>query len=214
MAPMSVEIEIAACGPGVCRERKVIAMLHQNLNRRFLARRSLVTFAALALLVGASAAHATTSAQQCQSGKNKTAGKYAACRQNAEAKLATTTDMGKYNAAIAKCAANFGAAWTKLEAKAVAKGGACLDGAPTGSEFKTVIDGTSTNVKTALGGGVLILCGNGVKDGSCTTSSRHWTSTSVASTPAKAWVVDWSDGSLTFDSKDTDYSVRAVRTVP
>lgn len=45
-----------------------------------------------ALLLGAAAVHAATPAQNCRSAKNKTAGKYAYCRQKAEAKFATAVD--------------------------------------------------------------------------------------------------------------------------
>jgi hypothetical protein len=89
-------------------------------------RRALVTLTALVALATAAESYAgPTPAQQCQSGKNKAAGKYAACRGNAEAKLATSRDATKYGEAIIKCADKFAAAWQKLEDKAVAAGSAC-----------------------------------------------------------------------------------------
>jgi hypothetical protein len=142
---------------------RCIIQKHRTLAERSLPRFVLTTLVAGALLLAVTPAQAATPAQQCQSGKNKAAGKYAACRQNAAAKLATTGDSGKYTTAIGTCETKFNDTWTKSEGKAA---GACLDGAPTEPQFKTVIDETSSNVKTALGGGVLVLCGNGVKDGS------------------------------------------------
>ena len=56
-----------------------------------------LTIVAAALLVSTNSAWGAATLQQtqqkCQAGKNKIAGKYAACRQNAEAKLATTGDV-------------------------------------------------------------------------------------------------------------------------
>lgn len=121
---------------------------------------------ALLLLGAVTALHAAdvraaTVGQKCQAGKNKAAGTYAACRQNAEAKLATSGDAAKYGAAIGKCTSKLAAAWLKLEATAAGKGGACLDGAPTAPQFTAVIDRHTTIVAAALGGGGPVGCGNG-----------------------------------------------------
>jgi len=107
------------------------------------------------LVLWAGAAYALDPALKCQSGKNKEAGKYAFCLQKAEAKLVTTGDTGKYAAAIAKCEAKLADKWGKLEEEAVAKGASCLDGAPTETQYKTVIDGHSDNITTGLSGGGL-----------------------------------------------------------
>jgi hypothetical protein len=109
-----------------------------------------------ALLLGATAAGAgTTPAHQCRAAKNKVAGKYAACRQSAEAALATSGDTTKYDAAVGKCAASFTSAWRKAEDKAA---GACRDGAPTAAAFQAAIEYATTNVAHALDGAELSIC--------------------------------------------------------
>lgn len=106
-------------------------------------------------------AHAADPAPRCRSAKNKAAGSYATCRQNAEAKLATSGDAAKYNASIGKCEAKFDDSWRKAEAKAA---GACPDGAPTAPQFKAVIDRHTETVATALAGNGPVRCGNGFID--------------------------------------------------
>lgn len=114
------------------------------------------TLAIGALLLGAGAPEAGgTPEQQCQAMKNKTAGKYAACRQSAEASLAASGDTTKYDAAITKCATSFTTAWQKAQDK---KGAACLDGAPTEAAFQAAIDEATTNVAAALAGLGLTHC--------------------------------------------------------
>lgn len=46
---------------------------------------------------------------------------------------------------------------------------------------------------------------------SCTTAALHWTNDLVSSMTNNAWIVDFGDGSLLNDTRDTDYSARAVR---
>ena len=102
-------------------------------------------------------AHAATPAQNCQSGKNKAVGKYAGCRQNAEAKFATSSDGAKRTAALAKCKTKYQSAWRALEAKAVKKGGVC----PSVGDQAAVqgaVDQQTGNVATALAGGVVQGC--------------------------------------------------------
>jgi hypothetical protein len=127
----------------------------------------LVLFASLLLVTTAAAA--ATPEQQCQSGKNKAAGKYAGCRLNAEAKLATSGDATKYADALAKCSDKLATAWQKLEAKAAAAGASCpsvgdasdIDGKTTastttvarlvaGTRFEDNGDGTVTDHRTGL----------------------------------------------------------------
>lgn len=121
---------------------------------------------ALMLLQSGTAGAGVTAAEKCQSGKNKAAGKYAACRQNAAAKLVTSGDTGKYQLAIGKCVAKLSGTWSKLEAAAAAKNATCLDAPLTETQFQTVIDEHSNNISTGLSGpGLLVWCGNGVKDG-------------------------------------------------
>ena len=106
------------------------------------------------LVVSAGAAGAASSAAlRCQAGKNKAAGKYSACRQNAEAKFVTTGDMAKYTAAVAKCEATFTQKWAKLEQRASDAGASCPDAGLTGAQYETVIDECTDNMATALSGG-------------------------------------------------------------
>ncbi|MEB2286330.1 MAG: hypothetical protein B6D46_08245 [Polyangiaceae bacterium UTPRO1] len=111
-------------------------------------------------LVAASAVDgvAATPQQQCQTTKNKAAGKYAKCRQDAEAKLATNGDMAKYSATIAKCEAKLAQEWQKAIARAAKAGSACLDAPLVESDFRLVIDACTGNIATALGGGGLTDC--------------------------------------------------------
>lgn len=116
------------------------------------------TTLALALLAAlgfsATATQAATAAQKCQAGKNKAAGKYAACRHGAEAKLATTGNLLTYSLTMGKCTTKFSTAWLRLEAHA---GGACPS---NGDELDigNVVNGCTSNIATAVGGGVLSNC--------------------------------------------------------
>jgi len=141
---------------------------HRTLAERSLPRFVLAVLVAGALLLGAPSAEAAgTPQQKCQSAKDKAAGKYAACRQNAEAKLATSGDTTKYGPAIAKCTTKFGNSWLKANENAAKALVSCLDAPLTGAQFQTVIDYHTDNITTALGGGGLIdyaaavACGNG-----------------------------------------------------
>lgn len=128
-------------------------------------RASLLVLGAAAWIGHASGAHAATVPQQCQATKNKAAGTYAACRQKAEAALATSGNATKYGTAIGKCESKLTSTWSKAEATASGKGGACSDGAPTGQQFKTVIDRHTTTVAAALAGNGPVGCGNGFLEG-------------------------------------------------
>lgn len=44
-----------------------------------------------------------------------------------------------------------------------------------------------------------------------TAPGNYWTSSTVASTPMNAWLVNFGIGEVTNDTKDTFYNVRAVR---
>lgn len=61
----------------------------------------------------------------CQAAKHREAGAYAVCRHVAEAGLALGGSTAKYLAALERCTTKFQRRWTKLEARAVAKGSAC-----------------------------------------------------------------------------------------
>ena len=126
---------------------------------------ALVVLVSWCLLASAPAGAAPTPQQKCQAGKNKVAGKYAACLQNAEAKFVATGDMTKYSATVNKCKLKFfgdppgaGGVWQKLIDKATKAGATCNDAPLTGGQFETVIDEHSNNVKTALNGGGLEDC--------------------------------------------------------
>jgi hypothetical protein len=121
--------------------------------------KSSYVLAAVALIISVSNASATgTPQQQCQATKNKTTGKYAACREGAAAKLATSGDTVKYNAAITKCEGKFASAWQKAIDKAAAAGATCLDDPLTEGDFQEIIDEHTDNIATALGGGGLANC--------------------------------------------------------
>lgn len=121
-----------------------------------------------AVLLVMDVAQGATAEQQCQSSKNKAAGKYAACRQNAEARLATTLatagDLETYNAALSKCVTKQTTAWDRAIAKASAAGATCPDAPLTAADFQAVVDDHTDNVATALEGGGLKRCGNGAID--------------------------------------------------
>lgn len=124
---------------------------------------SLVSLAAIGAQAGG------TPEQQCQATKNRVAGKYAACRQGVEAKLATTGDTAQYTQALARCASKFGSAWQRAIDKTTAAGATCLDAPLTAGDFQTVIDTHSQSVGAALAGGGFsdpATCGNGAIDGS------------------------------------------------
>lgn len=106
--------------------------------------------AAAALLAGT--ALAGTPAQNCQSNKNKEAGKYAECRHKAEAKFALTGDAPARTAALATCADKYAARWPAIEDKNA--GGSCPS---TGdqSAIQQYLDAATSDVATALGGGTL-----------------------------------------------------------
>ena len=98
-----------------------------------------------------------TPAQICQAAKDKAAGKYGVCRLNAEARFAMSAHDAKYTEALARCEARYQAKWRALEAMAVAKRGVCPSVGDQAA-IQEVIDGHTTNIATALGGGVLQNC--------------------------------------------------------
>jgi hypothetical protein len=111
----------------------------------------------LAVSVFAVPALAATPSQTCQSNKNKEAGKYASCRQTADAKYAITGDTAALTTALAKCETRFDLKWPVLESKADSAGDPCPS---TGDQdaIRSVIDEQTTNVATALAGGTLQDC--------------------------------------------------------
>lgn len=108
-----------------------------------------------ALLGSTSQAYAAvTAAQKCQAGKNKVAGKYAACRQDAEARLATDGDATAYATAIGKCAAKYSAGWQRVEDAA---DGGCPS-AGDEAAVASVLNECTGNVAMGVGGGTLADC--------------------------------------------------------
>ena len=129
--------------------------LGEHMNSRVLT----CAIVGVVLVVSAGVAGAASSAAlRCQAGKNTAAGKYAACRQTAEAHFVTTGDMTKYTAALAKCDATLTKKWAKLEQVAANVGASCPDAPLTGAQFGTVINECTDNLATALGGGGLQDC--------------------------------------------------------
>jgi len=129
-----------------------IVPTHPTLAARALLRLVLAALAVGVLLqLGVPSAQARPTPQQkCAAGKNTTAGKYAACRENAEAKRAAGGDLSKYTDALDKCETKFSTAWQKLEDKAGAASASCPADA-------TVIRGKTdsyTNTVAAMIGGV------------------------------------------------------------
>jgi hypothetical protein len=127
----------------------------------------LATLVTGVVLFAVTPAQAATHEQACKSGKNKTAGRYAACRERAEAKLAAGGDPSKYADAIDKCESKFSTAWQKLEDKALAASATCpaddtvikgqtnaytdtVAALVAGNRFEDNLDGTVTDHETAL----------------------------------------------------------------
>jgi hypothetical protein len=114
--------------------------------------------ALIGVLLWAGTALATvTPEQRCQDAKNKAAGKYAQCRERAEAKLASRGDTAKYDAALTKCETKYESAWQKAEQKAAAKGASCTT---TGdqADVQRAADEFAANVAAHLGGAPLEDC--------------------------------------------------------
>jgi hypothetical protein len=134
-----------------------IVRQHPTLVARSLPRLIVATLVAGALLLGARAADAAgTPEQQCQATKDKSAGKYAACRQNAEAKLATTAktpaDLLKYDDTLTTCGTKLESAWQKAIDKAAAASVSCPDAPLTEVQFQTILAESTDNIADALAG--------------------------------------------------------------
>src|SRR5512147_1030174 len=112
----------------VARHLLIILEYDVEEDRMTPSRGGFILASAAACLMAVAIVHAgPTPVQKCQATKNKVAGQYAACRQNAEAKLATAGDTGKYAAALVKCGTKFTSAWQKAIAKAAKANATCLD---------------------------------------------------------------------------------------
>ena len=117
----------------------------------------IITAVALALVFAGTAFAKPAPAQKCQSAKNTLAGKYEACRQKAEAKFASTGDRTGRTTALQKCLNSYALKWPLTESNAVKAGGACPS-TDDQTAIQGVIDSTTTNIATALAGGVLPDC--------------------------------------------------------
>ena len=108
------------------------------------------TAAAAAVLL-AGTALAATPAQNCQSNKNKEAGKYAQCRHKAEAMFALTGYGPARTRALQRCADKYALRWPVIEDNA---GGTCPS---TGDQtaIRQYLDTATTDVAAALAGGTL-----------------------------------------------------------
>jgi len=113
-----------------------------------------------ALLLPAARAEAISDADKCEAAKNKIAGKYAFCRQKADAKAIKTGDPVDYS----KCDTNFATKWGTAETDG---GGMC----PTIGDqaaMLSFISQCTDDVATQLSGGSLPpctdACGNGAID--------------------------------------------------
>ena len=107
------------------------------------------------LAAGATAVAAATPAQQCEAGKNKAAGAYAACRHAAASGFALKHDAAKLAAALARCDARQAKTWSQLEARTVQHGGACPS---VGDQLavQDLIGSETSTVAASLAGGPLL----------------------------------------------------------
>jgi hypothetical protein len=117
--------------------------------------------AAAAALLLAGAALAATPGERCESAKNREAGKYAECRQKAEATFALTGNAAMRILKLARCADGFGAKWPAIESRA---GGTCPS---TGDQtpVQQYLDTATAEVAAALGGGDLTPQAQALKTG-------------------------------------------------
>lgn len=106
-------------------------------------------------LAAASAWAASTPAELCQSGKNKAAGKLASCREKAFAAFARSGDAAERDRDLSRCASRYGAAWQKLEAKAIAAESSCPSVGDQGA-VQTFIEDYTGHVAAGLAGGPLV----------------------------------------------------------
>ncbi len=111
----------------------------------------------LTLLVLSAPAQAADPAVTCESGKLKTAGKYASCLLSADAKGVKTNTAPVYT----NCAAKFGDKWQTSETKGE---GQCPGGTGDETGIQTFLDGCTQSVADALDGGVLPDCPTNLAD--------------------------------------------------
>ena len=95
-----------------------------------------------------------TPAQVCQASKGKEAGKYALCRQRAEAKYAVSGNQEDLTKDLDMCARKLAVKWPTLELRA---GGACITSGDQAG-IQNAVDKATANIATFLAGGVLSEC--------------------------------------------------------
>ena len=121
-----------------------------------------VSMCILVLITWGTTAAAIGDANRCEAAKNKIAGKYAFCRQKAEAKAVETGDPADYS----KCDTSFGTKWESAEARG---GGMCPSNGDEAA-IQTFITQHANGVAAALAGGALpdcsgaLACGNATVD--------------------------------------------------
>ena len=112
-----------------------------------------VVTAGLWLASGWSVSAASSPEDRCESAKNKLAGKYAACRQTAEAKAISRGEPADYS----KCDARYVANWRKAEDRAAATGATCVDEPLDASDLQDYIATNADAIAAALNGAPLPL---------------------------------------------------------
>jgi hypothetical protein len=106
--------------------------------------------AALLFCAAGTPALAATPEERCEIAKNQAAGKFALCRQKAEAKaIARGTELD-----ATKCDEKFAQAWQKADEKAAKAGATCPDGLATGDLQTFVTDHTGAVAVAVAGGGL------------------------------------------------------------
>ena len=107
---------------------------------------------AMVLLPWGTTAAAITDAEKCEAAKHKIAGRYAFCRQKAEAKAINSGNPVHYT----KCDVSYMSKWTSAETNG---GGMCPTNGDAAS-MQTFISEHIDDVAVALGGGGLPACGD------------------------------------------------------
>lgn len=115
-----------------------------------------LTVAAVLLNAASGAAWGLTAEGKCEADKNKEAGKYALCRQNAEAKAIRRGEPPDYS----RCDTKLLAKWANAEQMAINRGASCIDSVTDGA-IQSFVTAHSDAVATALDGGALPDCGDG-----------------------------------------------------
>ncbi len=103
----------------------------------------------------AGSALAITPEDKCEADKNKIAGKYAFCRQKAEAKAIKKGEAPDYS----KCDTKLLDKWAKAEQKAIDKGTTCVDSV-SDTAIQNLVTAHADGVANALAGGSLPAAGS------------------------------------------------------